>query len=59
MILLVIINMFLAFVLEPMFIRDEDRCSVSLVLYYSGCLAFTFIGGIIFFRLFRWMVVGK
>ncbi len=49
MIVFVIINMYLAFVLEPAVIKKEDKCALALVLYYSFCLSATFIGGIILY----------
>lgn len=59
MILLGLMNIFLAILLQPLVIKEEDRCTATYVLYYCLCLSLSFMGGILCYLLFRKIALGR
>jgi len=59
MILWGLVNLFIALLLAPLVVKEEDRCTATNVLYYSCCASFTFLGGILVFFLFKRIVSGR
>ena len=59
MIFIGLMNLFLAFLLQPLVVKGEDRCTATYVFYYSLCLSLTFMGGILCYLLFRKIALGR
>ncbi|SFO61888.1 hypothetical protein SAMN04487852_103281 [Prevotella sp. tf2-5] len=59
MVFLGLMNIFLAILLQPLVIKEGDRCTATYVFYYCLCLSFTFVGGILCYLLFRKIALGR